>query len=1081
MRSSLYSLLSVLLFVLVLPLKAQDNGSVVDKANYNAFELRNIGPAFTSGRIADIAIHPDDENLWYVAAGSGGVWKTENSGTTWEPIFDHQSSYSIGCVTIDPNNPHTVWVGTGENIGGRHVGYGDGIYRSNDGGETWESMGLENSEHISKIIVHPENSDIIWVAVQGPLWDKGGQRGLYKSTDGGKSWELVLSGNEWTGVTDLVIDPRNPDRLYAATWQRERTPFAYLGGGPGSGIHKSTDGGENWTELKHGLPTGKNMGKIGLAISPQKPDIIYATITLNRREGGVYMSKNRGSSWKKMSDAVPGGTGPHYYQELYANPHHFGTIYLMDVRAKVSHNHGKDFETLPTQAKHVDNHAMAFRDDDPNYLLMGTDGGVYESHDRADNWRFISNLPIIQYYKVAVDDEEPFYNVYGGTQDNGSHMGPSRTDHESGIRNDDWIKTLGADGHDTATEPDTSIFYAEAQQGDLYRIDRNTWDQVYIQPQVANDKEPNRFNWDTPVEVSFHKNSRIYTASQRVWRSNDRGNTWEALSDDLTLDQNRLTLPVMGKQRSWDNPWDVYAMSNYNTITSIGESPLNEDLIYVGTDDGRIQVTSNGGDSWREIPLSDIDEVPDKAFINDIKASIHDENTVYVAMDDHKNGDLAPYLIKSTDRGKSWKLISEDIPERHLVWRVVQDDVDEDLLFAATEFGIFFTVDGGNKWMELKGGAPTIAFRDITIQRDHDDLVAASFGRGFFILDNYSPLRDLNNKILAKNAHLFDTGKAYWYEEDDVEDSQGASRWTAENPPFGAVFTYYLKEGLETIKEKRQARERELNENEDVPFPGWDSLEDEKHQQHPRVYITITDKDGNVVRKVDGPTTAGFHRINWDLEYPNKNLVERDDRGGWYSGGWYSGGFMATPGTYHAHLSKMKDGSITVLSDTISFEVVPLQENTLERASNQTIAEFRRTMEKFQQNLSQTSNTLQEQIEQVEAMQKALTRADEEAPRLAQRLHNTRTTLLEIDKEMNGSKAKGEVGQLTPPTPRDRMYVGYRALGTTYGPTPMHVKTIEYGREQLDEIQTRLDNVVNNVMPELEEALQATGAPPVEE
>ncbi len=1076
MRSNFYALLFILLMAIT-PLYAQENGSIVTETNYNGFALRNIGPAFTSGRIADIAIHPDDKNLWYVAVGSGGVWKTENSGVTWNPIFDHESSYSTGSVTIDPNNPHTIWVGTGENVGGRHVGYGDGIYRSNDGGDTWENMGLKESEHISKIIVHPDNSDIVWVAAQGPLWEKGGQRGLYKTTDGGQNWKQVLSGNEWTGVTDLVIDPRNPDRLYAATWQRERTPFAYMGGGPGSGIHRSDDGGETWKELTNGLPTNVNMGKIGLAVSPQQPDIVYATITLNRRDGGVFMSRNRGSSWKKMSNAVPGGTGPHYYQELYASPHHFGTIYLMDVRAKVSHNHGDDFETLPGRRKHVDNHAMAFRDDESDYLLMGTDGGLYESYDRADTWRFIDNLPITQYYKVSVDDEEPFYNVYGGTQDNGSHMGPSRTDHEEGIRNADWKKILGADGHDTATEPgNPNIVYAESQQGGLRRIDRKTGDQVFIQPQPAEGEDYERFNWDTPIEVSFHKPSRIYTASHRVWKSENRGDSWTAISGDLTLDQNRVTLPIMGKQRSWDNPWDVFAMSNYNTITSIGESPLNEDLIYAGTDDGRIQVTANGGESWREIELSDIDGVPAKAFINDIKASHHEENTVFVAMDDHKNGDLAPYLIKSTDRGQSWELISEGLPDRHLVWRVVQDDVDKNLLFAATEFGIFFTVDGGQQWMELGGGVPTIAFRDITIQREHDDLVAASFGRGFFILDNYAPLRNVTQETLNENAHLFATRQAYWYEPDNIVDSQGSMHWTTENPPYGAVFTYYLKEGLETIKDKRQRRERKLDEDEDVPFPGWDSLEAEKNQQKPRVFITITDQEGNVIRKVDGPTTAGFHRINWDLEYPNKNVVDLDERGG-----WFSGGFKATPGTYRAHLSKMKDGNVTILSDTISFEVVPLQENTLERATDQTFAEFRQTMEKFRQNLAQTSKSLRKQLDRIEAMQKALSRAEGESPDLAKRLHETRTRLLKIDKEMNGSDAKSEIGQKSPPTPRDRMYVGYRALGTTYGPTPMHEQTVKTGRRELDKIKKRVDDVINNVMPELEKALQENGAPPIED
>ena len=411
--------------------------SIYSPAIFSDIKFRSIGPAFMSGRIADIAIHPDDENVWYVAVGSGGVWKTHNAGVTWKPIFDDQPSYSTGCVTIDPNNTHTIYVGTGENVGGRHVGYGDGIYKSTDGGKSWKNIGLKKSEHISKIIVHPSDANKIWVAVQGPLWSKGGERGLYMTTDAGETWERTLGDDEWTGVTDLVIDPRDADVLYAATWDRHRTVAAYMGGGPGSGLHRSVDGGVTWTKLKGGLPSS-NMGKIGLAISPQKPDVLYAAIELDRRTGGVYKSENRGASWKKMSDEVSGGTGPHYYQELYASPHAFDRIYLANVRMKVSDDGGKTFRTMKEKYKHSDNHALAFKMSDPDYLLVGSDGGLYESFDLAENWRFMDNLPLTQFYKVAVDDAEPFYNVYGGTQDNNTQGGPSRTDNVHGIRNGDW-------------------------------------------------------------------------------------------------------------------------------------------------------------------------------------------------------------------------------------------------------------------------------------------------------------------------------------------------------------------------------------------------------------------------------------------------------------------------------------------------------------------------------------------------------------------------------------------------------------------------------------------------------------------
>ncbi|MEL7339460.1 MAG: glycosyl hydrolase, partial [Bacteroidota bacterium] len=506
-------------------------------STFKGLQMRNVGPAFTSGRIADIAFHPDNQNIWYVAVGSGGVWKTKNAGITWTPIFDDQPSYSIGCVAIDPSNPHTVWVGTGENVGGRHVGYGDGIYRSQDNGRSWKKMGLEASEHISKIVIHPNNSDIIWIAVQGPLWSSGGERGLYKTTDGGETWNKVLGEGEWTGVTDIVVDPRNPDRMYAATWDRHRTVAAYLGGGPGSGIHRSLDGGETWEKLMGGLPN-VNMGKIGLAISPQNPDRIYAAIELLRTKGGVFMSENRGQTWTKQSDAVAGATGPHYYQELYASPHHEGRLYLVNNSMYVSDDHFKTYRILERDGVHSDSHAMAFRDDDPDYILLGTDGGLYESLDLAQNWRFIDNMPITQYYKLAVDDAEPFYNIYGGTQDNGSHGGPSRTDNMHGIRNADWWKTLFADGHQSAIEPgNPNITYAETQKGGLHRIDQITGEQVLIQPQAGEGENYERYNWDAPILVSAHDPARLYFASARVWRSENRGDSWTSISGDLTRDE----------------------------------------------------------------------------------------------------------------------------------------------------------------------------------------------------------------------------------------------------------------------------------------------------------------------------------------------------------------------------------------------------------------------------------------------------------------------------------------------------------------------------------------------------------------
>jgi photosystem II stability/assembly factor-like uncharacterized protein len=1064
------------------PLFAQEKSkSPINAGSFSGLKLRNIGPAFASGRIADIAIHPDDESVWYIATGSSGVWKTENAGVTWKPVFDNYSSYSTGCITIDPNNPSVIWLGTGENVGGRHVAYGDGIYRSMDGGKSWKNMGLKASEHISKIIVHPENSNVIWVAAQGPLWKSGGERGLYKSVDGGKTWKKTLGNEEWTGVTDIAIDPRNPDWMYAATWDRHRTVAAYMGGGPGSGIHRSMDGGETWEKLTRGIP-GSNLGKIGLAISPQKPDVVYAAIELDRKKGGIFVSTDRGSSWSKRSNTVSGGTGPHYYQELYASPHQFDKIFLMDVRIQISEDGGKTFNRFPGQQTHSDKHAIAFKHSDPDYILVGSDGGLYETYDNAQTWRFFDNLPITQYYKVAVDNRKPFYHVFGGTQDNGSHGGPSRTDNVHGIRNADWYKTLGADGHQSATEPgNPNIMYAETQQGGLHRVDLTTGEQVYIQPQAGAGEDFERFNWDAPILVSPHSPSRLYFASSRVWKSEDRGDSWTAISGDLTRDQERLSLPIMGKVQSWDNPWDVNAMSNYNTITSLAESPLQEGLIYAGTDDGIIQVTEDGGQNWQKIEVSKLPDVPATAFVNDIRADLHDANTVYVALDNHKYGDFKPYLFKSTNKGKSWKSISSNIPDRTLVWRMVQDHVKPELLFAATEFGIYFTIDGGGNWVQLKGGAPTIAFRDITIQREWNDLVAASFGRGFFILDDISVLREIDEEKMKAEGTLFSTRQVDWYSPRSVVSSQGSAQYAADNPQFGATFTYYLSEGYTTMASERKKKERKAaKDGEATPFPGWDALEAEKEEIKPQVLITIKDGEGNVVRRINGRTNKGLHRINWDLQYASKRPVRQPRPGQRGFGGRNWGGMFATPGTYTASLSKVVDGVETQLSGPISFEVVPLRDGALEGAETEEMIAFGKKIEGLSNDYAVTNYMLENSMGRVKALQIALSRADEEMGEMAQELFALHKRLLAIENQMEGNSAKEEIGERNNPTIQSRMYVGYRGMRTTYGPTPNHEQSVDIAIADLAKIKPEIEKIYQTDLPKLEQKMMESGAPWIE-
>ena len=1075
MKSIVLSFLSVFLFLPLQTLEAQKrkNKKTTESTptvSLEAFNLRNVGPAFLSGRIADIKTHPENESVWYVATGSSGVWKTVNAGTTWTPIFDDQPSYSTGCITLDPSNPDVVWVGTGENVGGRHVAYGDGIYRSDNGGTTWKNMGLKKSEHISEIIVHPDNSDVVWVAAQGPLWTSGGERGLYKTTNGGTSWKRVLGNDQWTGVTDIMIDPRNPQILYAATWDRHRTVAALMGGGPGTALYRSDDGGENWTKLTEGLPES-NMGKIGITISPQNPDVVYAAIELDRKSGAVYRSSNRGASWTKMSDTVSGGTGPHYYQELYASPHEFDRLYLMNVRVLTSGDGGKTFVQLKERDKHSDNHAIVFKKDDPNYIMLGTDAGIYETFDNAETWRYIKNLPLTQFYKVAVNNAEPFYHIFGGTQDNGSAGGPSATDEREGIANKHWYKTLFADGHQSATDPVyNDIIYAETQQGGLYRIDLTTGEQVSVQPKAGLGEPHERFNWDAPILVSPHNPKRLYFASYRVWKSESRGDDWEPISGDLTRNEDRLTLPIMGRKQSWDNAWDVGAMSNYNTITSLAESPVQEGLLYAGTDDGFIQVSENGGESWRKIPVTALGLAP-RTFVNDIKADLFDANTVYVALDNHKEGDFNPYLFKSTDKGQSWQSISGNIPDRTLVWRMVQDPIKKNLLFAATEFGIYTSLNGGTSWQKL-GGAPTISFRDLTIQKRENDLVAASFGRGFFVLDDYSALREFTEDNLSQKGKLFTPRTAKWFVPRSNIGNTGADYYFAKNPTYGAVFTYHLADEYQTAKEVRKERETSLNKNNvDIPFPGWDAFDAERQEKEAQVVLSIQDSQGNVINKISQKASQGSHRMAWNFSHFNPYSIS--DSPSRYRGG----GALAKPGTYQASLSLVQNGEVTPLDGPISFEVKALREGVLKGVSHEEYNAYLTEITQVYKSISAVRDVLTESGKMYKAMATALAQAKILPGTLEPKLEALKLDLIRINQSISGSPSRREVGERNPAGIQSFLSNAMVGLRNSYGPTPLHRKSLKIAKELLVQLRAEVKSISEVRIPEIEAALKAADAP----
>jgi photosystem II stability/assembly factor-like uncharacterized protein len=1072
---------AALAFATPRPITSQESLSEgLPAETFRGLALRGIGPSIMSGRIADIAIHPHDRSTWYIGVGSGGVWKTDDNGTTWTSLFDGQGSYSVGEITIDPNDPDVIWVGTGENVSGRHVGFGDGVYRSRDGGKSWENLGLATSEHIGRILVDPRDSDVVLVAAEGPLWTAGGERGIFRTADGGETWTQVLEISDETGATDIERDPENPDVLYAASYQRQRKIWALLAGGEESGIYKSTDGGESWREITMGLPKGP-MGKINLAVSPIRPNVVYATVEAKPEEKGFYRSTDYGESWTKQNSYTSGGTGPHYYQEIYASPHVFDRVYQMDVWINFTEDGGKTFAELGEPQKHSDNHALAFVPDDPDYLLAGCDGGLYESFDHGGSWRFVSNLPVTQIYKVAVDYDEPFYNIVGGTQDNGTLYGPSRTTSVHGIQNRDWLVTYGADGYSTAIDPrDPNTIYQTWQNGHLLRYDRRTRENLDIQPQPAPGDAPERWNWDAPLLISPHNSNRLYYGSQRLWRSDDRGNSWTALSGDLSQGQNRYEMPMVETAPGISALYDNSAMSWYGNTTSISESPLQEGLIYVGTDDGLIQVTEDGGERWRRV--DNIPGIPERSFVNDLKASETDSNTVFAALDNHKAGDYSPYLVKSTDRGRSWSSISGDLPERHLLWSIAQDHVDPGLLFLGTEFGIFLTLDGGGHWIKLEGGAATIAFRDIEIQRRESDLVASSFGRGFFVLDDYSSLRGLDAESLASGARLFPTRDTYRYVPSvDLgvrgKGYQGSNHYTTPNPPFGAVFTYYFGEEMKTSREERGEREADLRKRgEGVPFPGWDALSNEAREAEPQLLLTVSDSRGDVVRRMVAPDGKGFHRVAWDLRYPPPNPVELNPAPAVIWGNEPAGPLVA-PGVFSVELARLVNGELQPMGEPQQFEVKELFGEAVNRGNPAQNLAFQQETADVQRRAQGAAQWIGESLTRLAHMEKAVLATPGAPATLLQRVTEMESRLADISLTLSGDPIRDGLWEPSEPSILGRVtQISEGHWWTTEAPTATHRQSLTVATQRLEGVEGSLQALATELL-RLEEALKAAGAP----
>ncbi|HYP29396.1 MAG TPA: hypothetical protein VE262_21980 [Blastocatellia bacterium] len=918
-----------LIIALITAASAQSDrsGPALEGNTFERLEWRSIGPSNMGGRATDVEGVPGNPNIVYAATGSSGLWKTTNGGVTWKPIFERQNTFSIGDIALEPNNPEVIWVGTGESNTRNSVSFGDGVYKSNDGGKTWQHMGLKDTERISRIIIHPGNPDIIYIGALGHAFGPNPERGVFMSTDGGKTWQKTLYIDPEHGVADLDIDPGNPNILYAGMWSFERKPWTFRSGSEKGGVFKSIDGGRTWKKLTEGLP--KMIGRIGVKVAPSNPNVVYAI--MEAKEGTLYRSEDKGETFQQVSRSTNIVSRGFYYTDLRVDPTNENRVYAVASILSVSIDGGRTFRAISPKT-HIDYHALWIDPKNPSRMWQGQDGGFAVSHDQGANWDYINNMPLGQFYHVYADNRLPFYNVMGGLQDNGSWTGPSRTREPDGILNDDWRMVSFGDGFRVFNHPDDpELYVSESQGGSVVRTDLRTREQ---QSTVVDERDGGggpaanvkyRFNWNAPIVLSPHDKNTLYFGGNVVFKSTDFGKSWEAISPDLTTNDKE-------KQKDAGGP---IALENttaeyYTTIISLGESPLRAGQIWAGSDDGNLQVTPDGGRTWTNL-TKNVPRMPANSPVSHVEPSRVNENTAYVSFERHMFDDFRPYIFKTTDGGRNWTNISGNLPDKAYVQIVREDPKNTNLLYAGTELGLYASYNGGKNWVPLNlKNLPNVPVHDIFIHPRENDLILGTHGRSIWIFDDATPIQQMSETVMAADAHLFDIRPALRYTTRFTRYGIGDKVFAGPNPPAGALITYHLRNKV-----------------------------DEKTP----VKIQVLDGGGKVIREITQVSKEkGFNRATWDLRYtgPKLRRPPAADAPPFFQS---PVGPQVLPGTYTVRLM-VGDKSLEKRVEVRMDPTVTVNAADLQNAHDMTVK--LRDMQSTTNETLRALDSVKEQIEQIE-------------------------------------------------------------------------------------------------------------------